>query len=315
MRDGRAPVAAGQADRAAARGDELDPPPASTSRRGRRATAEPQPPLGLTRARARSRVRRPPGDSRDACRACSSRASIRPAPARLRAPPRPRDPGDQPPAGRHRRRVPAHRRRGATPGDVARDATLRSSDRPARAASRSSSTEPPRARSMKARILVIDDEAGDPRLDADDPRVRRLRGARGVERARRASRMAERESPDLVFLDIKMPGMDGLEVLQRLRGDERGAAGRDDLGARHRQHRARGDQGSARSTSSRSRSSKRRVLDARSANALEPDAAADENRTLQPRRRSPPPDGRRERRRSGRSGMRSSARRRPTRRC
>ena len=43
-----------------------------------------------------------------------------------------------------------------------------------------------------------------------------------------------------MFLDIKMPGLDGLEVLSRLRGAERGAAGRHRLGARHGGDGARG---------------------------------------------------------------------------
>src|SRR4029434_7802597 len=69
---------------------------------------------------------------------------------------------------------------------------------------------------MKARILVIDDEAEIRRsvgmiLRYDDYEV--LEASSGPE----GIAMAERESPDLVFLDIKMPGMDGLEVLQRLR--------------------------------------------------------------------------------------------------
>ena len=68
----------------------------------------------------------------------------------------------------------------------------------------------------KARILVIDDEAEVRRsvgmiLAYDDYEV--IEASSGPE----GIAMAERETPDLVFLDIKMPGMDGLEVLQRLR--------------------------------------------------------------------------------------------------
>jgi two-component system nitrogen regulation response regulator NtrX len=69
---------------------------------------------------------------------------------------------------------------------------------------------------MKARILVIDDEAEVRRsvgmiLRYDDYEV--IEASSGPE----GIALAEKEVPDLVFLDIKMPGMDGLEVLQKLR--------------------------------------------------------------------------------------------------
>src|SRR5688500_7268227 len=69
---------------------------------------------------------------------------------------------------------------------------------------------------MKARILVVDDEAEIRRsvrmiLEYDGYDV--LEASSGPE----GVALAEKESPDLIFLDVKMPGMDGLEALQRIK--------------------------------------------------------------------------------------------------
>jgi two-component system nitrogen regulation response regulator NtrX len=69
---------------------------------------------------------------------------------------------------------------------------------------------------MKPRILVIDDEA------AIRDSLRMILEYEGYEflgapTGQEGLAAIERESPDLVFLDIKMPGMDGLEVLQRIK--------------------------------------------------------------------------------------------------
>ena len=69
---------------------------------------------------------------------------------------------------------------------------------------------------MKPRILVVDDEAAvrdslKMTLEYDGYDVTlAATGEEGV-------KLIEREAPDLVFLDVKMPGMDGLEVLQKVR--------------------------------------------------------------------------------------------------
>src|SRR5512139_296971 len=69
---------------------------------------------------------------------------------------------------------------------------------------------------MTPRILVVDDEA------AIRDSLRMILQYEGYDVMLAATgeegvKLVEREAPDLVFLDIKMPGMDGLEVLQRLR--------------------------------------------------------------------------------------------------
>ena len=120
--------------------------------------------------------------------------------------------GDYRPAGGGR----APRRR----ADLLR---LRSGNRPARAALRcapSASLDTP-ATPMKPRILVIDDEAAirdSMRMILEYEGYDFLGAATGED----GIALVERESVDLVFLDIKMPGMDGLEVLGRLKavGDQ-----------------------------------------------------------------------------------------------
>jgi len=69
---------------------------------------------------------------------------------------------------------------------------------------------------MKPRILVIDDEIAirdSMRMILEYEGYEVLSAPSGQE----GIALVERESPDLVFLDIKMPGMDGLEALNRIR--------------------------------------------------------------------------------------------------
>lgn len=69
-------------------------------------------------------------------------------------------------------------------------------------------------------ILCVDDDSGSLKLLEAylSPQGYRLRFA---ESGKEALKQIEKEIPDLILLDAMMPGMSGMEVLERLRADER----------------------------------------------------------------------------------------------
>jgi two-component system nitrogen regulation response regulator NtrX len=72
---------------------------------------------------------------------------------------------------------------------------------------------------LKAKVLIVDDEEA---IRSTLKMILEYEGYDCVLAAGGAAalKIAEREQPDLVFLDVKMPQMDGMEVLKRLKAED-----------------------------------------------------------------------------------------------
>ena len=73
---------------------------------------------------------------------------------------------------------------------------------------------------MDAMILVVDDQPGNLKLLLSFLKSHHFH-VRIANSGERALQMLERNLPDLILLDVMMPGMDGFEVCRRLQDDER----------------------------------------------------------------------------------------------
>ena len=78
------------------------------------------------------------------------------------------------------------------------------------------STEPDRT--AEARLLVVDDEPNIVELLSASLRFSGFQVATAGD-GRAALKLAREERPDLIVLDVMMPGMDGFEVVRRLRSE------------------------------------------------------------------------------------------------
>jgi two-component system, cell cycle response regulator DivK len=76
---------------------------------------------------------------------------------------------------------------------------------------------------MSATVLVVEDNALNLKLVRD---VLGHAGYRVLEAgdAERGIALARAEAPDLILMDIQLPGIDGVEALERLRNDDATAA-------------------------------------------------------------------------------------------
>jgi two-component system, cell cycle response regulator len=73
---------------------------------------------------------------------------------------------------------------------------------------------------MSARVLVVDDIAANVRL-LEAKLAAEYFEVMSANSGQEALDLIEKQTPDIVLLDVMMPEMDGFETTQRIRGDER----------------------------------------------------------------------------------------------
>lgn len=72
---------------------------------------------------------------------------------------------------------------------------------------------------LKAKVLLVDDEVEFMQILAERLEVRGLK-VTGVARGQEAISLMDQQQFDVIVLDLAMPGMDGLETLQRIKAKD-----------------------------------------------------------------------------------------------